>query len=184
VKHRLFNLVAAASLILWLVAIRATVSSLYPNSWEECNGPTPIGWRLFVSYGAIGVRHWPGITVPTGSLTAPTSVHGRHWPYANGVWFYGTGNRQLAYFGSSYALRGAMSVYFYEWSLGYMLLLFSTSPLVAFFLISGFRSYRRRHAPRVGVCHACGYDLCATPERCPECGTVPKASANPKPEKV
>jgi hypothetical protein len=51
----------------------------------------------------------------------------------------------------------------------YLLLLFAALPAIRI-----YRSIRRRRLMLAGHCRICGYDLRATPERCPECGAIPE----------
>jgi hypothetical protein len=50
-------------------------------------------------------------------------------------------------------------------------LIFATAPL-----LSALGILRRRQRKQAGLCPRCGYDMRATPDRCPECGTTAKGA--------
>ena len=50
-------------------------------------------------------------------------------------------------------------------------------PVMLFAAVPSVRFRPRRRRRPVGLCPACGYDLRATPDRCPECGAVPAKGA-------
>jgi hypothetical protein len=57
----------------------------------------------------------------------------------------------------------------------FYLLALITSTLPAVRLAQFARDKARRPRRHQGLCPACGYDLHASPDRCPECGAVPAA---------
>ena len=81
-------------------------------------------------------------------------------------WYSGWPGAPWRYGGFYYTNRNFLGISIPLWSI---VLVFSIVQLV--WLIS----WKRKEVKRgLGLCPTCGYDLRATPERCPECGTVPE----------
>ena len=145
-KRHLFNVLALASLLLCLASLGLWIRSYFGDGggWE---------WNLYhrtfhlgMSRGSADFDYYP---YPRVRPTHITSIH-----QALGVTFWhGTmGEGPL------------VGVLFWLWMPSAV---FSLFPIV--YLIR----YRRRTKPP-GHCPTCGYDLRATPDRCPECGHLPE----------
>jgi hypothetical protein len=97
----------------------------------------------------------------------PKRVGERHWMWSSGQ----TNGSQLRGFSSeraSFFHAGNLDT-FDAWSVPHWL---PVAALLVVPCVALFRLWLRMRTTR-GACSKCGYDLRATPERCPECGTVP-----------
>jgi hypothetical protein len=108
------------------------------------------GWRRSTwSAGKVGID--------AGFVQDPSTR--RHWHAMGFRWFVSDGAEVATGPGSTTTYFPRRAVGVPHWALG---LAFAVAPAWWF----------RRHVgrPMPGCCPACGYDLRATPERCPECG--------------
>jgi hypothetical protein len=184
VKRRFFNLAAAVSLLLCV----ATAALWVVSYWF-----IPDFWRTTVVDRAIAVhsKEWDtiGISCGWGSMMVaadtqifdePGLVAGVHFALLP-VWIkpsIGPGKTVWNRFGFAYdpnhlmidpgpprvVLRSSHRLYFPHWSLAAITAIVPS--------IWCLRRQRDRARKRLGRCVTCGYDLRATPDRCPECGTA------------
>jgi hypothetical protein len=181
VKRRLFNFAAAlsmllcvATVVLWVRSYRvhdavawAEAGALYhtlDSGWgriawkraEPCPYDLPAQWRS-EGIRISGAQVW---------LSTPTVLD------SNGHSWMQPANDEHGKF----LIAGPSDIAIpTRWTLvEYWILLLCTAGLPLAFVGMRVRERLRKHClRRAGYCLTCGYDLRATPDRCPECGTVP-----------
>jgi hypothetical protein len=172
--RRVFTLAAAVSALLW-----ASVAALW--GWSYLPGEVRLGvadGRLVV-VGVDSSRHFADdLWDAEGSRRDVVSLLLRHATTTRhavpGV-VYAEGRVQ----GSSTAGRAWGGPYGAPYSVVSVHCAYLTIPLAVLPALWLWARRRLRRRIRHGHCTSCGYDLRASPRRCPECGTIPAADGEP-----
>lgn len=177
VKRRLFNLFTSISLLLFLATAVLWAQNYWVDDFMEWDrsrvyyfGATHGGTILEIRSGATikNPIHFIWVT----SAPEPLSKYSSESSSTEHEVFFGVGGVFINSAPHNGRISGGKS---------FTLILFDIFPLALFAImpIQWFRTHRRERArSRVGLCPSCGYDLRATPIRCPECGTVPSHTSN------
>jgi hypothetical protein len=166
VKRRLFNVLAGVSLVLCALVVVFWIHSR--SGIEDFSIRRNDSLELWVSRGQFGIS----LTIAMNRSDEPRwsffhwSMDGQGWDRpANFLGFarFEDTSKQKSMFGPDVGHeRGFVGPTVF--------LAAAAAMLPAMWVI---RNVKRRKWRQSGFCAACGYDLRATPDRCPECGTIP-----------
>lgn len=171
-----FRIGCGLSLVVCLLLCALLVRSFWADDSAQSNTHFPSGtvqYTIETIRGTIEFRisRIPGIHPSNGEWLAmlplrwhlSTDIPANQPAYPQALWAFQT---EYAGVGLTGQDLGRVGVYFPMW----LLILASAIPPALLWLL------RKRR--RGGFCITCGYDLRATPDRCPECGTPIKVADN------
>jgi hypothetical protein len=166
----LLNAATGLSLLLCVAALVLWARSHWTTDFVKLTSARPRG----VMYVYL-VTGQGGIGVGAGSEESFTRdrpvlqwTHHPAYAYGNGGW-----PGRFGAWAGAFRLGGGRTLYAAiapGWSLA---IATAVLPAIRF---TRARRRARRHRRSLGLCPTCGYDLRATPDRCPECGHVPTTS--------
>jgi hypothetical protein len=183
-RRRVFTILSVLSLLLCLATVALWIHSRSRNFYARFCAPHQnqvIGWSIYSeSEGSELMLEFFRERESTGwweRLSAFVLGEDEGWrmgtsapnPYISAPWWHDDH--------SFFSRRGFQAAYddgdgrwdSYRLTVPHWFLALLLAILPAFHLRAILRSRKRR---RLGLCPVCGYDLRATPERCPECGTL------------
>jgi hypothetical protein len=173
-KRRLFNLAAAVSLGMMLSTVALWVRSYWRHDSFERDFPlrTVESERGVLSY--LKMREWRnGTPVPYGLQSADTSICGWSLRATNAVFRRGRSDFMGFRYSRRIPFTSANSRLLMDYvSVPHWMPVILLSVLPADWYRRKRREGQRNAEARPDLCLHCGYDLRATPERCPECGTA------------
>ena len=174
-RRRVFKFVAGVSLLLCVVTAALWIRSYWRNDWaaQASNGTTASGGSYYNVRGVssengfltfythhAGGASYGGPDTSIGSRTAdPFAYRDVGWQQAQSRLHLGVLRWYRTSLTHSTGVDTSQHVEVYYWFMA------SATALAPLWV---WRS-RRRFAQ--GRCRTCGYDMRATPDRCPECGT-------------
>jgi hypothetical protein len=182
VKRRLVTLAAAASLVLCVATMALWVRSYFiADEWYDSRPDRyDSAWSLrgiiFIQHttlqsepvAPLGVHYSSDRLTPpppSGRARSPDPGTVRDLRFLGFQWFVSRGGTGPSLYGGAVTTAARWRVAFPLW---FIAILFSLLPL---------RWIMRTRPPKIGSCPNCRYDLRATPDRCPECGAAPAATA-------
>jgi hypothetical protein len=178
VKRRLLTLAAAASLLLCVPTVALWVRSYFiSDGWMDSRAD-----RVTMAWSERGTIFLQHTTRLSGRVATPVRAHRTRWelPPVSGTpipepgtvrdWKF-LGFHWFISIGGSATASGGVLMTPPRWTVG--IPLWCVAVLSALLPLRWLLRIRGGLGP--GHCRKCGYDLRATPDRCPECGDVPAA---------
>lgn len=168
--RRLFTILAALSLLLFLAVVVMWVRS----HWVRENIHSATQWHAGGETRCVYISYSSEHGSCTMLITADT-LPGTSWAAFAPTWDYSsmpaTGSpSHILWLPIVHRLNASQGSW-WEIALDYWSLCVLLAILPAGWLVGRYRSSRRK----THCCRSCGYDLRATPERCPECGALADA---------
>ena len=178
-KRRLFTILSVLSLVLCLACLLMWVRSGFANDDLQRNHGDGRSTAVFSQNGNLTVQsqHESQDGQEGGSVSWLWRFSSSPGPLLRASWAW-EWNWPVFQSGTLFMSSSSTVTTIQFVVLPYWLLTLSTAALPGFWVWRRWKAGRRL---KTGLCRICGYDLRATPDRCPECGTPIPSSPTPRP---